>query len=602
MVESAKVKKDQVLKIALAAFLHDIGKFAQRAEGNDKKPGIAAFYPSKEFIEGQQQRLQPFNKKFQNYTHKHAIYTAAFIDHLEKLLPECFKKENWGDKTWIGDLAAGHHFVKREDEDGFVAEWHNLERWVIAKADRLSSSLDREGFKNFETEYNKNQEIANFKSARLWPIIEAIKTHKTSTKESYNGGFKYRIPLNDLKDDLFFAKPADEVLPESKQNAVKEYQELFFRFIEELKGLEQFKHNVDLWFDQFENLYMRYAGQIPAATVSPAMQDISLYDHSKITAAIAVSLYLYHKETGQEQISDIENDKLNKLQFVGASFNGIQKFIFASGGSTNKAAAKILRGRSFYVSLLSETVGEMLMEETGLPPTSIVFNAAGQITLIAPNLPRIKEAVQRVRARTNDWLIKAYYGQTSVGFAQIATSQETIAMEYRQMWQNLSRAMEKEKFKKFDLSKYGGIQTQFFKNFKPELGICSFCGQRPAQNLINENETENYICNICQDQLEIGAKLVKSDAIAIWNKDEDVFNKNLKEPLFNKFQVWLGKLGEAIKMGKQGKLLKLARLSNSTSEPEWRKVAFKPIKQSPQLLKKKRFPVKGKVELQHLEF
>ncbi|MFZ5951857.1 MAG: type III-A CRISPR-associated protein Cas10/Csm1, partial [Candidatus Rifleibacteriota bacterium] len=576
MIETRSVEKDSILKITLAAFLHDIGKFAQRAEGKKNNSGVMAFYPDEEFLNNQRQRLQPFNVKGQFYTHKHAIYTAAFIDHLEKILPECFQKTNWGGNTWIGDLAAGHHFVKRPDEDSYVKEWHNLERWIIAVADRMASALDREGFRNFEQQYNVNEEIANFKSARLWPIIEAVRFSQKAEKKDETG-FQYRIPLKELRDDKFFAGTKGKILPPDNEEGAIEYRELFACFIEELKGLEQFKNNVGLWLEQFDNLYMRYAGQIPAATVSPAMQDVSLYDHSKITAALATALYAYHQETSSTEIEKVLNDQANKFLFIGACFNGIQKFIFASGGSTNKAAAKILRGRSFYVSLLSELIGDMLLAETGLPITSIVLNAAGQVTLIAPNLPRIREAIDRVKQAANNWLIDAYYGQTSVSFSVVEVSQKNISLEYRQMWHKLSRAMEQEKFCRFDLTRYGGTQTQFFQKFKPDLGVCGYCGQRPATDF-QERSGSKSICGICKDQIEIGSKLVKSDAIAIWANDDNAFEKTLAEPLFGKYQVFIGKMGEAVDQAKKGRLLKIARLTASRNEPQWRKLAYKPIK------------------------
>jgi CRISPR-associated protein Csm1 len=91
-------------------------------------------------------------------------------------------------------------------------------------------------------------------------------------------------------------------------------------------------------------------------------------------------------------------------------------------------------------------------------------------------------------------------------------------------------------------------------------------------------DTNDVICNICYDQLEIGANLVKADAIAIWQKEDENFSKTLREPVLGKYQIWLGKIGEAIQKARKGKLLKIARLSPSASEADWRKLAFKPIK------------------------
>lgn len=97
-----------VYKIALAALLHDIGKFAERAKGTDEKAGQEmAFYPSKEFLYNNRDLYQPHYNN--DYTHVHAVYTAAFIDHMEKILPKEFNKDLWGLGDSFMNLAAGHH-------------------------------------------------------------------------------------------------------------------------------------------------------------------------------------------------------------------------------------------------------------------------------------------------------------------------------------------------------------------------------------------------------------------------------------------------------------------------------------------------------------
>ena len=578
MKDSQTCLSDETLKIALAAFLHDIGKFAQRARGKVGESGEPAFYPSQKFIDDNRERLQPCNPMTKQYSHEHAIYTAAFFDHLEKVLPKCFYRASWAGREWVGDLAAGHHFVRREDQPSYVKDWHSFERWIIAIADRLASALDREGFRNFDEGYNRNEEIANFKSARLWPVMEKIRTGRASDINHNDGSFKYRVPLKALQEDRFFPAEKSDAMPDNNSAGADEYRKLFYEFVEELRGLEQFTGNVELWFEQFENLYMRYAGQIPAATVSPAMQDISLYDHSKITAAIAVALYQYHSENKKTEIADVEDGNADKLLFIGAGFFGIQKFIFASGGSTNKAAAKILRGRSFYVSLLSELVADMILRETGLPITSLIFNAAGQATILAPNLPRVRESVEKVKRQVNDWLINCFYGQTSLGVACVPVSQQAIGQEYRKVLNKLGRAMERQKYQKFDISRLGGVQKQFFERFDDNLGICPFCGQRPATDRFNDDQEGSTICGICHDQLDLGKRLVKAGAIAVWKNDNEAFDRILHEPVFGIYQVWLGSLGEVIKRAEKGKLISMARITPASEEPEWRRIAYKPLK------------------------
>src|SRR5690606_30687902 len=97
-----------------------------------------------------------------------------------------------------------------------------------------------------------------------------------------------------------------------------------------------------------------YTAHIPAATVGKVVPDISLYDHSKTTAALATAIYAYHSECQTLEIDRIKDDKDPKFLLVTGDLYGIQDFIFAAGGSTGRASAKLLRGRSFSVSLIAE--------------------------------------------------------------------------------------------------------------------------------------------------------------------------------------------------------------------------------------------------------
>ncbi len=73
---------ETIYKIAIAGYLHDIGKFAERAN----------FNVSQEFLNNNADLYQPYIKEQNRHTHRHAVYTAAFIDHIEKLLPKQFNK------------------------------------------------------------------------------------------------------------------------------------------------------------------------------------------------------------------------------------------------------------------------------------------------------------------------------------------------------------------------------------------------------------------------------------------------------------------------------------------------------------------------------
>ena len=117
--------------------------------------------------------------------------------------------------------------------------------------------------------------------------------------------------------------------------------------------------------------------------------------------------------------SDWDEEKILLIQ---GDFFGIQSFIFAAGRETNKKAAKLLRGRSFQVSLFAELAALRVLDACALPPTAQILNAAGKFMIVAPNTPAMHDALARVKADINQWLLEHCYGRVALGIATHAAS------------------------------------------------------------------------------------------------------------------------------------------------------------------------------------
>jgi len=525
-----------IYKIAIASFLHDIGKFSER--GKTEKPDTVGFHVTQEFLDNNADLYQP---KYNNrYTHKHAVYTAAFIDHIEKLLPREFNRGDWGLDDPFMNLAAGHHKPQ------------TAMQWIIAMADRVSSGFDRDEFED----YNKGIGVQDYKKTRLLTMFEGIATDGR-WKEDKLESYRFRYPLKELSPENIFPVDKEKYKLPNSEEASKEYSSLFFDFVVSLEKLAH-KQNIHLWFEHFDSLFMIFASHIPAATVGKVVPDISLYDHSKTTSALASAIYLYHQQSGNMEIEKIKDYDDKKFLIVTGDFYGIQNFIFSEGGSTNKASAKLLRGRSFAVSLISELAADMLCREIGLTPSSIVLNAAGKFTLIAPNTEETKEKIKAVEERINDWLIKNFYGESAIGISFIEASYDDfVSKRFDSLWDKLAKESEKKKYNKIALEKHGGEIAGYLDQFNNELDkkLCPFCGKRPSDTDM-ENDSllgdEKSACKICRDHIYIGANLVKAQRIAITTVDADIKGEKLCEPIFSEYQVSLdvtGKLGELANAG-----------------------------------------------------
>jgi len=85
--------------IALAGLLHDVGKFAERA-GMELPNGYA---------DNNAGLYQPFRQEQGRHTHKHALYSAAFIERFSSLLPKLDEQKDAASGNSLINLAAMHH-------------------------------------------------------------------------------------------------------------------------------------------------------------------------------------------------------------------------------------------------------------------------------------------------------------------------------------------------------------------------------------------------------------------------------------------------------------------------------------------------------------
>ncbi|MCX8023448.1 MAG: type III-A CRISPR-associated protein Cas10/Csm1 [Syntrophorhabdaceae bacterium] len=522
---------DTVYKIAIAGFLHDIGKFAERAD----------MPVSKEYMENNSGLYQPYYNN--RYTHKHALYTAAFIEKYEKDLPIQFNKAVWGLGDPFINLTAMHHKPETPLQ------------WIIAIADRVSSGFDR---KEFE-EYNQELLAKDYLKTRLLPILEEVSLNE-KWKDNMNS-FNYSYPLRELSPQNIFPVSEEEAKHLTDKEAKDEYKRLFEGFIKALAALWH-RESIPLWFEHFENLFLIFGSSIPAATVGRVIPDVSLFDHSKMTSAFASAIYLYHKERGSLTEESIKDYSENKFLVVSGNFYGIQDFIFTGGGSTGRASAKLLRGRSFTVSLLTELAADMLCREIGIPSSSIVLNAAGRFTLIAPNTKETKGRIDKVSEMMNRWLIDNFYGESSIGIAYMeASCNDFVSNNFPAFWENLQRFIDEKKYKKFDIGDHAGVFKDYLDSFNNTLNhpLCPFCGKRPSYREAGvkiSRDMEENACKICRDQIYIGEHLVKEDKIAIGTTDVDFKGDSLLEPLFGFYQVSFDVDGKLNELAKAGKLLK----------------------------------------------
>lgn len=535
----------EVLKIALAGLLHDIGKFSERAERE-----IPANY-----IASNQSLYQPEYKG--RYTHQHSLHTAYFLDENYKYFPEELTRHS-SDAVSLINLASKHH---KPDSP---------EQLIISEADHLSSGIERKEFEETDTYTRSAREIP------LMTILEDISiTNKWKENKPENFNFVY--PVQMLSPNSIFPIKKDEY-------GIPKYKELYEKFITLFRNLPH-KSCPKLWFEHLDSLLLLCCSSIPSATVGitekgfkEIVSDISLYDHGRLTAAFATALYIYHSQTNSMDKNSIKDRESEKFIIIEGNLYGIQDFIFSEGGSTVKNAAKLLRGRSFYVSLLSELAADYILEQIGLPITSIVTNAAGKFKIIAPNTEETTNAIKMAKEKINQWLIEKFYGEVSIGIVYIKASYNDFIQQngVSEVLKKIGKASEIQKFDKINILKNGGSVTNYLNDFSSEFGVCPVCNRRAARG--RNKIKEDNLCDICYDHVKIGKELVHENRIAITTKDANLKEK-LRVPVFDKYQLAFvtGELSELAKEGKVIHFWDINKLWQSDKYSEEKIYSFKLI-------------------------
>ncbi len=219
----------------LAAWLHDVGKFAQRAEA-----------PASRRLE---QEYCPGGK-----THQHVLYTDFFIENVLRLPPDLEAR-----RSSLARLASAHH---RPNEA-------SREEIALQRADCLSSGGDR----------MEGQAGGNYKTARLESIFSEVRLGGKRLPED-EPRLRYRLRPLDAGDDALF--------PVREAGNADSYRDLFKAFC---KALEDLPLNMGMrhYLNSLATVLERFTWCIPSSTYQ-TRADISLYDHAATTAAITQAL------------------------------------------------------------------------------------------------------------------------------------------------------------------------------------------------------------------------------------------------------------------------------------------------------------------------
>ncbi len=495
-------------RIALAAYLHDLGKFAERARMDVPNDALAAH-------KTQYCPFQTTDKGGKNgyHSHVHAAYTGLAFDLVEQTAPDLIRGDMF---PFVNrDQLQADHSQATDSLINAAAAHHRPDtflQWVIATADRVASGFERDEFDKYNAAKDENTEAQtgrNHYQARQLSLLEQIgKTQKVTAKD-----LKWRYPLAALSPTAIFPQLRENCEPGHDGKAQAEYSGLWQDFLTALKSIpNSHRSNWPLWLDHFDTAWLTFTQAIPAATAFGIKPEVSLYDHSKTTAALATALWRWHAAESQTdpgaaaRLKDRSDWSVDKFLLIQGDFFGIQDFIFAEGSQTNKAAAKLLRGRSFQVSLLTELAALRVLDALSLPPTSQITNAAGKFLIVAPNTATVCAQLEQVRIEINQWFLKHSFGLAGLGLVgKPACCNNFLKGGFKTLMQGLFAALEQAKLQRFDLT---AVANPVFEVSYPH-GVCQFNGKLPA------DDADQHSAALSRDQIKLGSQLTREDRLLV---------------------------------------------------------------------------------------
>lgn len=246
---------------------------------------------------------------------------------------------------------------------------------IVTVADRWASGMDR-GASDHDpgSDYWRRQVLP----ARLRPILGSVGDREPP--EAY-------LPLRPLTagPEAICHRSPERPDPEVSRREYETHWEAFVAEVERIgspAGLS-LAARIEAFLPTFAAVYEKYAWCVPAAT-DDLLADISLFDHSRAVAGLAAALW---RELGPEEEgvlrrseAEVRDPDAERFSLLVGDLSGIQGFLYAI---PSKRAAKLLRGRSFYLQLLTEAVARALLRRLGLPPTNLVYAGGGKFWILA---------------------------------------------------------------------------------------------------------------------------------------------------------------------------------------------------------------------------
>lgn len=498
--------------IYLAALLHDIGKFYQRADVSFSDRKFA------DNIKPMADHICPMNEHG-GFGYLHSAWTLQFLEEVSSMLKQVPELQNnlfeSDNSDSVFQLAAYHHKPSTELQA------------LISLADWWSAGIDRTNSATHEQEdgeqFGINWGGQRYKQIPLYSVFNKI------NKGNYQCAFGLRPLSIDEKD--FFPK---KVSSKSDGVSQEKYAELWDSFREDFKKLPT--DSFSGFSESLMYLLKKYTWCIPSNTND--MANVSLFDHLKTTAAFADCLYVYKTDCPND--FTFSNNRLSlkegvkPVMLVGGDLSGIQKFIY---NIASRKAAVSLKGRSFYLQLLIDSIIQKIISHPDINATlgHVVYSSGGKFYMLLPNTEKTKKAIEELKIQIEADIWKDHQGQLIVNIDYVPFSYNVngknldfdsqLDKPIGDLWRTLADKLTAQKNRKFSNVLLNNYNDLFIpQDVDKSAKVCAVTGiESDGCVAIDSKEKgdKTYVLPIVKEQAELGNTLKDADYLLMHKSSKE---------------------------------------------------------------------------------
>ena len=369
--------------------------------------------------------------------------------------------------------------------------------YIVYEADNIAAAVDRRDLEGGD----ENTSTQKFDKELPLQSIFRVFGGKTSTQP-----LQYYLRGIDVSDHFNYPE-SDKTIRASSDK----YKALYDVLVQNFQQQPIDKMSVN----ELLRIYEDTVSYMPSSTATDQANDISLYMHSKITAAVAHSMVHYFEEQGITDYKEYcyQNSKkfreMPAFRLISGDISGIQNFIYTI---PSKGALKSLRGRSFYLEILMEQIVDELLDALQLTRANLIYNGGGHFYVLAPNTTKTCTAIESMEKSINEWFLTVFGTKLYLALGSATATAAELIQSQRTLFRKVSQSVGEAKTKRYSEQHLTDLfnSNSLYNTVLHGERECSICHTSTATLSPYGKDTDAEACPICNGLYRLGDQIVDS--------------------------------------------------------------------------------------------